>query len=53
MELLHIPVEPSNYQKANQVYQQLGGKGDVILKFASEEVFNKIKEHPFYQLAVT
>jgi len=52
MELLHIPVEPSNYQKANQVYQQLGGKGDVILKFASEEVFNKIKEHPFYQLAV-
>ncbi len=51
MELLHIPVEPSNYQKANQVYQSLGGKGDVILKFANEEIFNKIKEHPFYQLA--
>jgi len=53
MELVRIPVEPNNYQKANQIYQQLGGKGDVILKFAREEMFNKIKEHPFYQLAVS
>lgn len=51
MELLHIPVEPSNYQKANQVYQSSGGSGDVVLKFANEEIYKKIKEHPFYQLA--
>jgi HD-like signal output (HDOD) protein len=51
MELLHIPVEPSNYQKANQLFKNLGGQGDVIMKFASEEIYNKIKQHPFYQLA--
>lgn len=51
MELLHIPIEPSNYQKANQIYQQMGGQGDAIIKFANENIFQKIKEHPFYQLA--
>ncbi|MFN3605096.1 MAG: HDOD domain-containing protein [Leptonema sp. (in: bacteria)] len=53
MELLHIPLDPSNYQKANTVFKQLGGSGDAILIFANEQVFEKIKQHPFYQLSIT
>ncbi|MCS7205868.1 MAG: HDOD domain-containing protein [Leptospiraceae bacterium] len=52
MELLHIPIEPTNYQKANQIYKSLGGEGDVIIKFANDQMLERIKQHPFYQLSL-
>ncbi len=51
MELLHIPFDPSNFPKANSIFQQLGGKGDAILLFANEQTFENLKQHPFYQLS--
>lgn len=51
MELLHIPVNPSNYQKVNTVFKQLGGSGDAIVIFTNEQLFENLKQHPFYQLS--
>lgn len=52
MELLHIPVEPGNYQKANEAYKSMGGTGDVIIKFSNEKMLETIRQHPFYMIAI-
>ncbi len=53
MEILHIFFEPSNYAKINQIFQSLGGKEDPVIKYASEEFFNKfISIHPLYQYSI-
>jgi HD-like signal output (HDOD) protein len=49
--LVGIPVSEKAKQNAQQLYNGLGGSGELMARFASEEAAKKIQQHPFTQLA--
>jgi hypothetical protein len=52
MQLLGLPVTPSVASNASAVYEYMGGEGDPAAVYAGGTVFETIKAHPFYQMAV-
>lgn len=53
MQLLGLPVAPSVASNASAVYEYMGGEGDPAAVYAGGTVFETIKAHPFYQMAVS
>jgi HD-like signal output (HDOD) protein len=50
--LLEIPYPENNRAAAQQLYAELGGKGDLFAQFASPEALQRLQSHPFAQLAM-
>ncbi len=50
--LVGMQVSETAITTARQIYQSVGGAGDVIEKYASAEAFAKLQTHPFAQLAL-
>lgn len=52
MQLIGIPVPASVLANAATVYEYMGGEGDATAVYTAPAVFNAIKAHPYYQMAV-
>lgn len=52
MQLLGIPVPADVLSNAATVYEYMGGEGDATAVYTAPAVFNAIKAHPYYQMAV-
>jgi HD-like signal output (HDOD) protein len=51
--LVGMQVNETAITGARQIYQAVGGIGDVIEKYASAEAFKKLQAHPFAQIALS
>lgn len=51
--LLAMPVSDAAKTEAQKYYAGLGGKGELLLLYASADALEKLKNHPFAQLAMS
>jgi HD-like signal output (HDOD) protein len=52
MQLLALRVNPAVLSNASAVYEYMGGEGDPAVIYTAGTVFESIKAHPLYQMAV-
>lgn len=50
-QLLEMPLSETAKNKAQEFYNALGANGDLFTRYASPDALQRIKDHPFTQLA--